>query len=338
MPRYPGARWRPISTNHGGRRTKTRAAVLHVDAGGADSLYGWFSNPAAKASSHFYVTYDGVVEQYLDTDTVAWTQREGNTSCIGIETQGKGDGAWTGAQLDAIDALLRWISTTHGVPLVDMGTSRPGARGIGMHRYGIDPWRAPDAETWGPRGKVCPGEARVKQFHTIVIPRLAGSSPRGFLMALSDTQQQQIYDLIVGSGQTAFLERAADVILSRPITLGGIAGDGTKTTTLRQVTGWDDDHVIRLFQAIADVPTKILTAPVARQGGAMTGDTTLRAALAWSDTHTATTQGRIDALEKLVAAGSNLTVEEVQEASRAGVAQALASIETTVTVKSEKGE
>lgn len=173
MPIYPGAINRPLKINHGGARSRTRAVVLHVDAGGADSLFGWFSNPAANASSHFYVKYDGTVEQYLDTNLTAWTQRDGNSSCIGIETQGKGDGEWTAQQMASIVKLLAWVCDTHSIPKRDMGNALPSSKGIGMHRYGIAPYAVKGAETWGPQAKACPGEKRVKQFPQI-ISRLTG--------------------------------------------------------------------------------------------------------------------------------------------------------------------
>ena len=175
MATYPHAVQKRISRNHGGVRKSTRAVVLHVDAGGAQSLFGWFNNPKSSASSHFYVRYDGVVEQYLDTALTAWTQRDGNGSCIGIETQGKGDGEWTPAQAASLAALVRWLCDTHGIEKVDMVTSRRAARGIGMHRYGIDPWRASGGEVWGGRGKICPGPDRVRQFPGVVHSVATGS-------------------------------------------------------------------------------------------------------------------------------------------------------------------
>lgn len=178
MARYDQARWRPISVNYGAERTRTRAVVLHVDAGGASSLYGWFNNPAALASSHFYVTYGGTVEQYLDTSLTAWTQRTGNASCIGIETQGKGDGSWTAAQLTSLARLVRWLCQYYSLPVTDMRTSRPDATGVGMHRYGIDPWRVSDGEVWGGNGKVCPGELRVAQFAGLLQRARALPPPR----------------------------------------------------------------------------------------------------------------------------------------------------------------
>ena len=169
MPIYPGAVYRPISRNHGAIRPKTTCAILHVDAGGANSLYGWFNNPASSASSHFYIKYDGTIEQYLDTNLIAWTQRAGNAYGIGIETQGLGSGTWTDAQMASIAALLKWINQVHGVLLQDMKNSRGTSKGVGYHRMGCDPWRVFNGHVWGPRGKVCPGDGRVAQFNAVVI-------------------------------------------------------------------------------------------------------------------------------------------------------------------------
>lgn len=161
---YPSAAWMPISNNVGGSRLTTRAVVLHVAASEAQSLYGWFNNPAALASSHFYVTYTGHVEQYVDTGSIAWTQRAGNSSCIGIETQGLGTGGWTSQQMAALGKLLAWLGHLYDLPMVDMRNSNPSSVGIGLHRYGCDPWRVPTGEVWGPQGKICPGDGRIAQF------------------------------------------------------------------------------------------------------------------------------------------------------------------------------
>lgn len=172
---YPLAVRKPIVRNHGGKRRSTRAVVSHVDAGGAASLQGWFNNPSAGASSHFYVKYDGVVEQYLDADLIAWCQRDGNATCVSIETQGKGDGDWTPAQLASLVALNRWLCERYGLPKANMLTSRSSARGLGYHGYGIDPWRVSGGEIWGGRGKACPGEKRKAQFPGVVAAVASGA-------------------------------------------------------------------------------------------------------------------------------------------------------------------
>lgn len=168
MALYPVAQQKPIVRNFGGRRTTTTASILHVDAGGAASLQGWFNNPAASASSHFYVKYDGTVEQYLDTDIIAWTSRAANLYSVGIETQGLGSGSWTDAQMASISALLRWLGGIYGHGLNMMLDSKRGRKGVGYHRQGCAPWRVVGGDVWGPSGKICPGPRRVDQVHAVL--------------------------------------------------------------------------------------------------------------------------------------------------------------------------
>lgn len=262
---YPHAVRRPIPRHFGGKRRRTRGAVLHVDAGGASSLFGWFSNPASGASSHFHVKYDGIVEQYVDADLIAWTQRAGNTTCIGIETQGKGDGEWTLAQLAAIVALLRWLSEVYKIPLTDMLTSRPGSTGIGMHRYGIDPYRAAGGEIWGPRGKACPGNDRVRQFPALVAS-LGGAPVSGGGSAPAPAPESEVAKIArMNAGYSQAWIKAVQNKLNR---LGYNAGDedgvrGAKTISavraFQRAKGLVDDGLPgsltndKLDQALAGV-------------------------------------------------------------------------------------
>lgn len=161
----PGAVWRPISVNYGGFRRSTRGVVFHVSASAtAKSLYGWFNNPSAQASSHLHIDVDGVIEQYVDLDRIAWTHRAANATMIGIETQGGASGGWTDAQIKSLVYAATWLSQRYGFPLGDMGNSKLSSRGVGLHRYGCAPWRVSGGEVWGPNGKVCPGDDRVNQF------------------------------------------------------------------------------------------------------------------------------------------------------------------------------
>lgn len=230
---YPLALQKPIVRNHGGRRSRTRAAILHVDAGGAASLQGWFNNPRSSASSHFYVKYDGTVEQYLDADLIAWTQRAGNTTCVGIETQGLGTGQWTPAQAASIVALLRWLCERYSIPVESMITSAPNSRGIGIHRYGIDPWRSTGAEVWGGRGKICPGEERVAQFPGI-ISALRGGQVAGVIPVITPAivaeTAAQIVSRLNGGYSVAWIKAIQEklVRLGYKIDTDGVRGPATR--------------------------------------------------------------------------------------------------------------
>ena len=181
MRKYSKAKWLPISRNFTNRkRTRTRGIVLHTDAGNNASLRGWFNNPSARASSHFHVAKNGTVEQYVDADLIAWTTGEGNPTTVGVETQGYGTEEWTDAQVEELAALCRWAARTYGFPLRRMKSSKPGARGVGTHRLGVN-GNFPNTgiqrgreqrgggELWSSaRGKTCPGDKRQAQFPGIV--------------------------------------------------------------------------------------------------------------------------------------------------------------------------
>jgi len=232
---YAAAVQKPIVRNHGGLRSKTTCALLHVDAGGAASLQGWFNNPASSASSHFYVKYDGTVEQYLDTKYIAWTQRTGNAYGIGIETQGLGSGTWTTAQAASIAALLRWVSKTHGVPLVNMVDSKPGRRGVGYHRMGCSPWRVPGGDVWGPNGKICPGPERVAQFDAVLASALSGTPVVNPIPSTpgTESQAQIIARLNAGFSQpwiTAIQNKLNRLGVYQRLDEDGVRGPRTEST------------------------------------------------------------------------------------------------------------
>lgn len=178
---YPKAQKLPILRNYTKRkRSRTRGIVLHVDGGNAESLYSFFNTPGRNASSHFYVKANGFVEQYIDTDFIAYTSGDANNSTIGIETQGKGVGSWTTKQRKAIVELLAWLSTEHSVPVVPMHNSKTNSVGIATHRVGVNGnfpltgvqrgrLQRGGGELWSSsRGKICPGYDRQKQWPGIV--------------------------------------------------------------------------------------------------------------------------------------------------------------------------
>lgn len=175
----PGAVKRPISTNYTPRnRPRTLGVVLHVTAApNAVSQFGWFNNPAAQASSHLHVDIYGRTEQYVDLDFIAWCQRAGNIDYISIETQGGATGEWTPAQAAEIMRILRVLAEHYGFSIVDTLTSQPGRVGIGLHRYGCDPFRVPGGNIWGPTGKVCPGGERQAQFKNTMLPAMQKPTP-----------------------------------------------------------------------------------------------------------------------------------------------------------------
>jgi hypothetical protein len=178
---YPGAVFKP--TDFGGRtpRAEQGRGILHVAVSERRSLPPFNGN-----TWHFYVAKDGYCEQYVDTAFRAFADVEANDDAIAIETQG-GTGSsaqveselWTPAQEERLADIMRWARAVHGVPLELLLDSRPGRRGWGPHRLGIQHsrgvgavpgWLQPGGERWSTVvGKLCPGAAKVGQ-----IPRQGG--------------------------------------------------------------------------------------------------------------------------------------------------------------------
>ncbi len=201
MARFPGATWRPLPLSRlsGATMAAYNRVNLHVTAG-TGSPFATFDRPGA-ASAHFYVARSGAVEQLVDTSLRAEADLDGNDATISVETEGGWPAAvantetWTAAQVEALAGLYAWVVTTHGVALQIATSSAPGAasRGLSWHRLGIDgsfpalpsvlagrTQRGGGMHYSTARGKVCPGDAKIRQV-TAVFERaravLGGAPP-----------------------------------------------------------------------------------------------------------------------------------------------------------------
>lgn len=141
--------------------------VLHVAVSTAPSLFNFFKHDGG-IESHFYVRFDGTVEQYRDTDYEADAQALGNSwiasdgkrhGFLSIETEGMGPGKWTPHQIAAIKKLLLELAGHYGFPL--RKCPGPYEAGVGYHRQ----FRA-----WNPDSHSCPGDGRIRQFHGELMP------------------------------------------------------------------------------------------------------------------------------------------------------------------------
>lgn len=182
MARIPGTVWKPVERYREGGSVATpmtshRRVILHTAVSNADSLYPLFSQPGT-ATSHTYVARDGRTEQYIDTSIQSTANLEGNADGISVESwdhypvgwsNDSDVPRWTKAQVRAIAEICAWAHQTYGIPLQRLPSSRPGTRGIGWHRQGIDPWRPPGGEVWSESdGKICPGARRIRQVGKVL--------------------------------------------------------------------------------------------------------------------------------------------------------------------------
>lgn len=175
----PGVAYRPISYDGVPKMSRYDIVCIHTIVG---------HDPAAAA--HFSTGSGGTITQSRDTLYQSAANLNGNHRVIAIENEDFGPeyGPWSGsdvpaftaAQCEAIARVCVWAHQVHGVPLELCPDSRPGSRGIGYHRQGIDGnWagfayggRIDGGEVWTKSpGKVCPGDRRITQLINVIIPR-----------------------------------------------------------------------------------------------------------------------------------------------------------------------
>jgi hypothetical protein len=157
---YPKAVHRLIPPGANDPAIRPRLAILHVDAGNADSLYDYFAHRSGGIESHFFVKKDGTVEQYRSIYFQADANLDANDFAVSIETQGFAAGEWNDAQLKSIKELLLWLHVEAGIPLSRCKTW--DGSGIGYHTM----FGAPSH--WTPVSKTCPGPDRIKQFDSVL--------------------------------------------------------------------------------------------------------------------------------------------------------------------------
>lgn len=124
---YPPATQRPGPVSKQGYPglafNACRGVVCHSMVGSYAGALGELDNLTRRASWHFSITKAGLVFQHYDTKAVTWhcgSKRE-NGLRIGIEHEGglnPFSEPLTIVQRNASVALVRWLSQSHGFPLV----------------------------------------------------------------------------------------------------------------------------------------------------------------------------------------------------------------------------
>jgi hypothetical protein len=185
MSKYPAAVQRPVDRYQSGDlhvAMTARRVVAHTAVSADTPSMHSFFNVSGRATPHFYFGRDGECEQYINTGFRSSAVLDGNHDCITFESWDGFPGEWSGgmappwtdAQVDAIAHLCAWCNTEHGIPLVQLPSSRPGTEGIGWHRQGIDgnfpssgllSGRVDGGEHWSESfGKTCPTDRRIEQI------------------------------------------------------------------------------------------------------------------------------------------------------------------------------
>jgi len=144
--------------------------ILHTAVSTSNSLYDFLQNNSV-LESHFYVTEEGVIEQYMDTQIMADANKNANSFAVSIETEdGRQIRPWTDPQLASLIHLVTWLCDTHHIPKVQIPSAY--GSGIGWHVM----FGAPGP--WTPVAKSCPGQPRIDQTRNVLIPAVArGTQP-----------------------------------------------------------------------------------------------------------------------------------------------------------------
>lgn len=136
-----------------------RGLVVHIAQGTFEGTIGWIKNPASDVSSHFVVAKDGRIAQMVDSDVVAWTQREGNGHWLSVENEGFTPAALTPAQVESNAQILAYGAKLYKYPLTLAGS--PTGKGLGYHSMGAE-----HGYNWG--HSECPGPAIKNQLPAIL--------------------------------------------------------------------------------------------------------------------------------------------------------------------------
>lgn len=98
-----------------------RWIIIHDIEGTAEAAVAWFQNPAARASAHYVIAYDGTVYQMVREKDIAWHAGnwEYNKRAIGIELAGYADkNMYTDEEYHACAKLVAYLAKKYGIPIV----------------------------------------------------------------------------------------------------------------------------------------------------------------------------------------------------------------------------
>ena len=159
-----------LPENNSQNRITPTTVICHRAVSSAKDLYGYWNSPGIVLESHFYISEDGTIYQYMDTNVRADANVDANAFAVSIETWDGGntpdDWGWNAKQLYSLKRLIKWVCDTHGIKKAPAQTWNGG--GIGGHNWFPYPWAD------GPRG--CPGTERNRQLREDIIPAVASGN------------------------------------------------------------------------------------------------------------------------------------------------------------------
>ena len=165
MALMPGVEHRLLPESRTQPRIRPTQLIFHSIVGSAEGAYRYFRTRSSLEST-FIVKKSGHIIQIMDTERQADANFRANVRAGSVETEDDGDpntDPWTQAQLTALLRIARFYHEHHGLPLRQCPAW--DASGYGYHRLFPNQW------TVSP-GKKCPGDIRVRQYRSILLPAI----------------------------------------------------------------------------------------------------------------------------------------------------------------------
>lgn len=225
-------------------RIAPRIAIAH-SAAGKGSLYGYWLT-GSTLECHFWISEEGVIEQYMDTQVRADANYKANDFAISIETESSVSATerWNPKQAAALIKLTDWICKAHGIPR--SLTKTWDGSGLGYHiQFG-----APGQ--WTPVSKSCPGPARIGQFKAEIVPAVA---------KLGNTKKPKVGFSLGDKGEgVAFIQACMNILHKQRINAKGKAGGGKleiNSPTKLAYFGPRTEEAVRETKRFGDVMSKL---------------------------------------------------------------------------------
>lgn len=170
--RYPHAAWKPLGTQSEPLIGTPRVFIVHTMVGflkGTDTMFR--KSGYTGTESTFGVggpwdgdALDGAVWQWQALGRQADAQGAGNAYATSVETSDGGhpERPWSEPQVRSLIVLGAWWARQTGAP-AELVKSTDG-KGFGYHRQ---------FKAWNPNDHSCPGDVRLSQYLTEVIPGIA---------------------------------------------------------------------------------------------------------------------------------------------------------------------
>lgn len=167
---YPGATKRELQPESDNQPAiRPTQLIMHSIAAPwtGQRMYEYWRD-STNLESHFGLSYDGGMFQFIGTQTRADANAQANrrsdgTGALSVETASnlQHTDPWTDAQMGSLVRLGVWLHHEHDIPLrICRSWSDPG---FGYHRLFAQ---------WSVSGTACPGNARVDQFRGEVFPEI----------------------------------------------------------------------------------------------------------------------------------------------------------------------